>query len=97
MQTYITVDDTIKYTDSDGVIRWIPRDEGNTDYQVFLKRTQTADDVAAQKVQNDKVLADKTASDTAETARLALVEEGDAKLRTAGLSQAMIDARRDRK
>jgi precorrin-3B methylase len=94
MQTYITVNDTIKYTDSDGVIHWIPRDEGNTDYQVFLKHTQTADDVAAQKVQNDKVAADKSASDAAETARLALVESGDAKLRLAGLNQAEIDASR---
>jgi hypothetical protein len=38
-----------------------------------------------------------TAANTAETARLALVESGDVKLRTAGLTQAEIDARRNHK
>jgi hypothetical protein len=39
----------------------------------------------------------KNNADTAESARLLLVESGDAKLRTAGLNQAEIDARRTRK
>jgi hypothetical protein len=62
------------------------------------------DDVARKQIDremNDVELAAYTvgqiaqaAANTAETARLALVESGDAKLRTAGLTQPEIDARR---
>jgi len=49
MQTYITTENNIiKHTDSDGLIRWIPKDEGNTDYQVYLQHKETAADKAAQ-------------------------------------------------
>ena len=49
MQTYITISDKIiKHTDTDGVIHWIPKDEGNTDYQVYLQHKETAADKAAQ-------------------------------------------------
>jgi len=66
MQTYITVNDTIKHTDSDGVIHWIPKDEGNTDYQVYLQHKETPADKAAQKAHDDKVLSDKAATNAAE-------------------------------
>jgi len=65
MQTYISINDIIKHTDTDGVISWIPKDEGNTDYQVYLQHKETPDDKAAQKAHDDKVLSDKAASDAA--------------------------------
>jgi len=64
MKTYITVDDKIiKHTDVDGVIHWIPKDEGNTDYQVYLQHTETPADKAAQKAHDDKLLLDEAAID----------------------------------
>ena len=68
MQTYITVNDTIKHTDLDGLIHWIPKDDGNTDYQVYLQHKETPADKAAQKAHDDKVLSDKAAGDAGDEA-----------------------------
>jgi len=69
MQTYIRINDNfIKYTDANGSVLWIPKDEGNTDYQVYLQHTETPADKAAQKAHDDKVLSDKAASDAGDAA-----------------------------
>jgi hypothetical protein len=77
MQTYITINDTIKHTDADGVIRWIPKDEGNIDYQVFLQHTETAADKTAQRVHDaEQAALDNAAQVKAEanaTAKAALL------------------------
>jgi hypothetical protein len=48
MQTYIKVNEMIKFTDNNGVIHWIPQDELNTDFQIFLNHKETAADKTAQ-------------------------------------------------
>jgi hypothetical protein len=64
---------------------------------ISIDRDMTIEEEASHTAHKERTLLAKTTADTAESARLLLVESGDAKLRTAGLNQAEIDARRVRK